>query len=331
MKKLVFILGLAMTPLVSALEITAGDYQGRADVIAFVERVAAETDYSEDELVALFAEVEKQEHLFAKLDKPAEKELEWYQYRRIFIKDKRVALGVQFWRRHRELLSRVSEQTGVPAEIIVAIIGVETFYGIYKGKDPVFDSLVTLAFDYPRRAKFFTRELEQFLLLAKEQGFDARALRGSYAGAMGMPQFISSSYRNYAIDFDQDGQTDLFDSIADITGSVANYFVKHGWQREGRVARPLVANTNNSIDSLEPGIKPDYKWADLKRSGLASDFSIPEDTSVALVKLQQRSHPEYWAGFQNFYVITRYNHSELYAMAVYQLAKLISHQYKKAT
>ncbi len=331
MKKLVLILGLAITPMVSALEITAGDYQGRADVIAFVQRVAAETDYSEAELVALFAEVEKQEHLFAKLDKPAEKELEWYQYRRIFIKDKRVALGVQFWRRHRELLSQVSEQTGVPAEIIVAIIGVETFYGIYKGKDPVFDSLVTLAFDYPRRAKFFTRELEQFLLLAKEQGFDARALRGSYAGAMGIPQFISSSYRNYAIDFDQDGQTDLFDNIADIAGSVANYFVKHGWQREGRVARPLVASTDNSIDSLEPGIKPDYKWADLKRSGLASDFSIPEDTSVALVKLQQRSHPEYWAGFQNFYVITRYNHSELYAMAVYQLAKLISHQYKKAT
>lgn len=238
---------------------------------------------------------------------------------------------MQFWQQHRELLSQVSEKTGVPAEIIVAIIGVETFYGIYKGKDPVFDSLVTLAFDYPRRAKFFTRELEQFLLLAKEQGFDVRALRGSYAGAMGMPQFISSSYRNYAIDFDQDGQTNLFDSIADIAGSVANYFIKHGWQRDGIVARPLVTIENNSVDSLEPGMKPDYKWDDLKRSGLASEFTINEETPVALVRLQQRDHPEYWAGFQNFYVITRYNHSELYAMAVYQLAKLISHQYKKST
>jgi membrane-bound lytic murein transglycosylase B len=329
MKKLALILGLLMASQVLALEIPGGDYQGREDVAAFVQRMAAETDYSEDELVQLFSQVEKQEHLFAKLDKPAEKELDWYQYRRIFIKDKRVDLGVKFWQQNREMLAQVSEKTGVPPEIIVAIIGVETFYGIYRGKDPVFDSLVTLAFDYPRRASFFTRELEQFLLLAREQGFDARSLRGSYAGAMGMPQFISSSYRNYAIDFDQDGKTDLFDSIADITGSVANYFVKHGWQRDGRVARPLVAVENNSIDSIEPGVKPEHKWADLKRSGLTSDFTIGEETPVALVKLQQRDHPEYWAGFQNFYVITRYNRSELYAMAVYQLAKLISHQFKK--
>jgi len=316
---------------VMALEIPEGDYQGREDVGAFVQRLASETAYTETELIALFSQVKKQEHLFAKLDKPAEKELDWYQYRRIFIKDKRINLGVEFWQQHRELLAEVSENTGVPSEIIVAIIGVETFYGIYKGKDPVFDSLVTLAFDYPRRAKFFTRELEQFLLLAKEQGFDVRALRGSYAGAMGMPQFISSSYRNYAVDFDRDGQTNLFDSVADIAGSVANYFVKHGWQRNGRVARPLEAIENNSVDSLEPGLKPSYKWVDLKRSGLSSQFKISEETPVALVKLQQRDHPEYWAGFENFYVITRYNHSELYAMAVYQLAKLISRQYKKVT
>ena len=331
MRKFIFIFGLLVAPLVSALEIPGGDYQGREDVIAFVQRMAVETEYTEAELANLFAQVEKQEHLFAKLDKPAEKELEWHQYRKIFIKDKRVDLGVQFWQQHQELLSQVSDKTGVPPEIIVAIIGVETFYGIYTGKDPVFDSLVTLAFDYPRRAKFFTRELEQFLLLAKEQGFDVRALRGSYAGAMGMPQFISSSYRNFAIDFDQDGQTNLFDNIADIAGSVANYFVRHGWEREGRVARPLVAIEKNTVDSLEPGMKPDYTWADLKRSGLASEFTITEETPVALVRLQQRDHPEYWAGFQNFYVITRYNHSELYAMAVYQLAKLISYKYKKTT
>jgi len=330
MKKLVLIFGFFLALPVAALEIPAGDYQGREDVAEFVQRMVAETDYTEAELVELFSLVEKQEHLFEKLDKPAEKELDWYQYRGIFIKEKRISRGVEFWQKHKELLAEVSEKTGVPEEIIVAIIGVETFYGVYKGKDPVFDSLVTLAFDYPRRAKFFMRELEQFLLLAREQGFDARALRGSYAGAMGVPQFISSSYRNYAIDFDQDGQTNLFDSIADIAGSIANYFVKHGWQRDQRVARPLVAVENNSVDSLEPGLKPDYTWSELKRSGLESEFSISEDTPVALVRLQQRDRPEYWAGFQNFYVITRYNHSELYAMAVYQLAKLISHQYKKA-
>jgi membrane-bound lytic murein transglycosylase B len=322
-------LGLMLASTVSALEITSGDYQGRADVVAFVQRLAAESTYSEQELAELFGQVEKQEHLFEKLDKPAEKELEWYQYRRIFIKEKRISQGVEFWRKHRLLLAEVSEKTGVPEEIIVAIIGVETFYGIYRGKDPVFDSLVTLAFDYPRRAKFFTTELEQFLLLAREQRFEVRSLRGSYAGAMGMPQFISSSYRSYAIDFDGDGQINLFDSIPDIAGSVANYFVKHGWQRGGRVARPLIAVDNNSIDQLEPGVKPNYKWQELRQSGLVSKIPIDQDASVALVKLYQQDHAEYWAGFQNFYVVTRYNHSELYAMAVYQLAKLISHEFKK--
>jgi membrane-bound lytic murein transglycosylase B len=329
MKKLLLVLALLCSPYALAVEIPGGDYQGRQDVSAFVKRLARDSDYSEQELVDLFSRVKKQEHLFEQLDRPAEKELEWHQYRGIFIKDRRIDQGVEFWRRHSELLARVSEKTGVPPEIIVAIIGVETFYGSYKGKDPVFDSLVTLAFDYPRRAGFFTRELEEFLLLVKEQGFDARDLRGSYAGAMGMPQFISSSYRAYAVDFDQDGQTNLFDSIPDIAGSVANYFVKHGWKRGERVARPLVLEEGNSVGSLNPGLKPSYKWGDLKRSGLASTFEIGDETPVALVELRQRDHSEYWAGFQNFYVITRYNHSELYAMAVYQLAKLISHQYKK--
>jgi membrane-bound lytic murein transglycosylase B len=331
MKTLLLVLGVILAPSVWALEVTAGDYQGRTDVADFIKRVAATSSYTEQELATLFGQVEKQEHLFEKLDKPAEKELEWYQYRAIFIKEKRISQGVEFWMEHSELLAEVSEKTGVPAEIIVAIIGVETFYGAYRGKDPVFDSLVTLAFDYPRRAKFFTTELEQFLLLAKEQNFEVRALRGSYAGAMGMPQFISSSYRSYAIDFDGDGQINLFDSIPDIAGSVANYFVKHGWQRGGRVARPLAAIEGNTIDQLVPGRKPAYKWRELSQNGLVSKFDIDAETPVALVLLQQQQNPEYWAGFQNFYVITRYNHSELYAMAVYQLAKLIHRAYKKQT
>lgn len=313
----------------SAVEITGGDYQGREDVSAFVQRLVGDSDYSEQELASLFAQVEKQEHLFEQLDKPAEKELDWYQYRPIFIKDRRIELGVKFWREHSDLLARISEESGVPPEIIVAIIGVESFYGIYKGKDPVFDSLVTLAFDYPRRSRFFIAELEAFLRLVKEQGFDARSLRGSYAGAMGMPQFIASSYRAYAVDFDQDGQINLFDSVPDIAASVANYFVKHGWERDGRVARPLAMDEGGSVASLQPGMKPEYLWRDLKRSGLTSQFEIGDDTPVALVELKQPDRSEYWAGFQNFYVITRYNHSELYAMAVYQLAKLISHHYKK--
>jgi len=330
MKKFAALLAFLFAPLAAAVEINSGDYQGREDVSAFVKRMVSQSAYTEQELADLFAQVQKQDHLFAQLDKPAEKELDWYEYRPIFIKDRRIELGVQFWREHAELLEQVSEKTGVPPEIIVAIIGVETFYGVYKGNDPVFDSLVTLAFDYPRRASFFTSELQEFLLMVKEQGFDARSLRGSYAGAMGMPQFIASSYRAYAVDFDQNGQVDLFDSVPDIAGSVANYFVKHGWQRDGRVARPLALDEDNSVASLQPGMKPDYVWRDLKRSGLRSQFEIGDDTPVALVELKQRDHSEYWVGFQNFYVITRYNHSELYAMAVYQLAKLISLNYKKS-
>jgi len=323
MKQLLLILWMLIPTVLFAAEITSGDYKNRDDVNAFVTRMVEKTDYTEAELVDLFSQVKKQSHLFDRLNRPAEKALQWHQYRRIFIKDKRIDEGVKFWRKHRELLSKVSAETGVPAEIIVAIIGVETFFGIYKGKDPVFDSLVTIAFDYPKRAKFFTSELEQFLLLVKEQNLEPREIRGSYAGAMGMPQFISSSYRHYAVDGDGDGQVNLFDSIHDITASVANYFVQHGWKANEAVAKPLIAVSGNSVLELKPGVKTTYKWSDFTKHGLISRHRIEDDTPVALVKLEQKFRSEYWAGFNNFYVITRYNHSELYAMAAYQLSILI--------
>jgi membrane-bound lytic murein transglycosylase B len=308
---------------VFAAKVEQGDYKNRQDVEAFIDRMVKTSDYSEQALVTLFSTVKKQEHLFERLNKPAEKALEWYQYRRIFIKDSRINQGIEFWHENKQLLTEVATKTGVPAEIMIAIIGVETFYGTYRGKDPVFDSLVTLAFDYPKRAKFFTQELEQFLLLAKEQNLDTKGLMGSYAGAMGMPQFISSSYRHYAVDFDNDGQVNLFDSKPDILGSVANYFVKHGWRPKEPIAGPLRLQKTNTVDQLKPGVKTDYQWSDFARHGLKSNTTLPADTPVALVQLEQSEHSEYWAGFQNFYVITRYNHSELYAMAVYQLSLLI--------
>ena len=306
-----------------AAQVLQGDYKNRDDVNAFIARVAEKSDYTEAELVTLFSTVKKQEHLFDRLNRPAERELKWFEYRRIFIKPKRISKGVEFWQKHRKLLDDVSQKTGVPPEIIVAIIGVETFYGIYRGKDPVFDSLVTVAFDYPKRAKFFTRELEEFLLLVKEQNLNPRELKGSYAGAMGMPQFISSSYRRYAVDYDGNGQIDLFDSIEDIVGSVANYFVDHGWQRGKTVVHPLIALENNSINDLKPTIKTDYKWQALESKGLVARKKFDKNTPVSLIKLEQKNHPEYWAGLKNFYVITRYNHSEMYAMAVYQLSRQI--------
>jgi membrane-bound lytic murein transglycosylase B len=317
------LLALLLSTIANAVEVKQGDYSNRADVAAFIEQMASRSDYSEQELIEIFSTVKKQDHLFDLLNRPAEKELQWYQYRPIFIKQKRIDLGVKFWRQHQQLLSEVSTKTGVPEQIIIAIIGVESFYGIYKGKDPVLDSLVTLAFDYPKRGSFFIRELEQFLLLVKEQNLNPGELRGSYAGAMGMPQFISSSYRSYAVDYDNDGKVNLFDSVADVTASVANYFVKHGWRANEAIAGPLTALENNTVDKLAPGVKPVYKWSDLAQSGLRSKTEFDPDTEVALVKLEQKNHAEYWAGLQNFYVITRYNHSELYAMAVYQLSLLI--------
>ncbi len=323
MKYIVLFAALLFTTVISAVELKQGDYKNRPEVNAFIERMARESDHTEQELVDLFSRVKKQSHLFELLNKPAEKELQWHQYRRIFIKDKRIEQGVAFWREHRDLLTEVSLKTGVPGEIIIAIIGVETFYGIYKGKDPVFDSLVTLAFDYPKRSAFFSRELEQLLLLTKEQNLDPRSLKGSYAGAMGMPQFIASSYRGYAVDFDGDGQANLFDSIPDIFASVANYFVKHGWRTNEPIAGPLTVLEKNTIDQLNPGVKTSYKWSDLTQNGLHSKTELDPDTAVALVKLELKTAPEYWVGLQNFYVITRYNHSEMYAMAVYQLSLLI--------
>ena len=311
-----------------AATVASGDYKNREDVDAFIARMAKQSDYSEAELVDLFSQVKKQSHLFDRLNRPAEKALQWHQYRKIFIREKRIVEGVKFWRQHEQLLTEVSAKTGVPAEIIVAIIGVETFYGIYRGKDPVFDSLVTIAFDYPKRAKFFRGELEQFLLLVKEQNLDTRSVKGSYAGAMGMPQFISSSYRNYAVDGDGDGRVDLFTNIADITSSVANYFVRHGWRQGEPVARPLIAISDNSVSELETGVKTIYKWSKFKQHGLTSRFRIKQEMPVALVRLEQKNYPEYWAGFNNFYVITRYNHSELYAMAAYQLSVLIKSRMK---
>lgn len=329
MKYILLFVSLIISAVVNAAEIKLGDYRNRADVNEFIERMARQSDYSEEELVELFSGVKKQSHLFELLDKPAEKELQWHQYRHIFLKDRRIQQGVEFWREHVDLLTEISLKTGVPAEIIIAIIGVETFYGTYRGKDPVFDSLVTLAFDYPRRSAFFSRELEQLLLLTREQNMDPTTLMGSYAGAMGMPQFIASSYRSYAVDFDGDGQANLFDSIPDIFASVANYFVKHGWRANEPIAGPLTALENNSIDQLKPGVKPDYKWSDLSRNGLYSKTELDPNTAVALVKLEQKDAAEYWVGLQNFYVITRYNHSEMYAMAVYQLSLLIKDRMRR--
>lgn len=276
-----------------------------------------------DQVENLLTSTQFRDDIIAAITRPAESKA-WHEYRPIFLKPDRIAGGVKFWQENEALLEAVSQKYGVPAEIIVAIIGVETRYGRHTGRYRVIDSLTTLAFGYPKRADFFRRELEEFLLLAREEKVDLESAKGSYAGAMGKPQFISSSYRQYAVDHDGDGRRDLWDSNADIIASVASYFKTHGWKPN----QPVTLLTEGG-DELQPfvdaGMKPSIKVGKLLARGVRPvDAESPNPQALtSLVKLDVGEQDEYWLGLHNFYVITRYNHSNLYAMAAYQLSQEI--------
>jgi membrane-bound lytic murein transglycosylase B len=254
----------------------------------------------------------------------------WYQYRALFLTPERIAQGATFWRANAASLKRAQTRYGVPPEVIVAILGVETRYGGYLGSYPVIDALSTLAFSYPPRSDFFRRQLKEFVLLTRDEPVDAFAAKGSYAGAMGKPQFIPSSYRAYAIDFDGDGRRDLWGSDADVIGSVAHYLASHGWEAgrpvaaEAQVPPTLPAGLPVTDKApREPSIAP----AALREAGVTTEEAAPAE-AASLIRL---SAPEeqYWLGFKNFYVITRYNHSNLYAMAVHQLSQEIKRLYEE--
>jgi membrane-bound lytic murein transglycosylase B len=294
----------------------------------FIDEMVDKHGFDTNELRILFAGTKYSNRVLQAMSKPAEG-LPWYKYRKIFLKDSRINNGVTFWKKYKDDLNRAEEVYAVPPQIIIAIVGVETQYGQYKGNDKVMDSLATLAFHYPKRGKFFRSELEQFLLLTREQNVDPLSLKGSYAGAMGIPQFISSSYRNYAVDFDDDGKKDLWQNLVDAIGSVANYFNRHGWQAGSAVAYP-VRVTGDGVDAvIDKELKPDIRAGGLKKYDVVSDQDIPAATLVKVMKFEQKDGYDYWIGLHNFYVITRYNHSALYAMAVYQLSEEIKTKYEK--
>jgi len=309
--------------LAAKAKLTIGDYKNRADVEAFIDKMVTKKHYTQKQLITLFSNVKQQKRLFKKMNNAAEHKLTWHSYRRIFLTKKRISQGVAFYKKHQKLLDKVSQQYKIPQEIIVAIIGVETYYGRIKGNDPVFDTLVTFAFDFPKRAKFFTSELEHFLALSQEYKVGVTQATGSYAGAMGMPQFISSSYRRYAVDFDNDHKVDLWDSTPDILASVANYFRMHGWHPNEGVAYPLSLG-NKKKAPFKTDLKPRYRYSDFKAKGLSvKAIKLGDDIKMSMIDLEQKSDHDYWAGLHNFYVITRYNHSSLYAMAVFQLSQEI--------
>ncbi len=292
----------------------------------FIDQMVQRHDFSRSALERLFAKVRMRPGVLAAIRRPAESK-PWYQYRPIFLTDARIRGGVRFWERHAAILERAQRRYGVPPQIVTAILGVETRYGRRMGNIPVIDSLSTLAFDYPPRERFFRRELAQFLLLTRTNGLDPLAVKGSYAGAMGMPQFIASSYRRYAVDFDGDGHVDLIHSTADAVGSVAHYLSAHGWKAGAPIALAARVSGDRFGPLLATGkdAAPRRSLAQLRALGVepAGAAAAPQDLPARLLRLQGRDGPEYWITYHNFYVITRYNHSALYAMAVYQLGRAI--------
>jgi len=303
---------LAALVLLLAAGSAAASYGERPEVKAFIRNMVERHGFVEDELSALFARVERAEPVLQAI-LPQAQVMPWRDYRAQFVNDKRIADGAEFWHAHRGALARAQKQFGVPPEIIVAIIGVETRYGRNTGRWRVVDALTTLAFDYPPRASFFRNELEHYLLLARDNGFDVFEVRGSYAGAIGIPQFMPGSARAYAVDFDGDGTIDLRNSAIDAIGSVANFLRQHGWRR-GAPVQIRARTSGEAWRSYVGGFEPKHSLAELVEAGVKPAAS--PDVRVALIDLG----PERRLGLQNFYVLTRYNRSALYAAAVADLA-----------
>lgn len=295
-----------------------------AEQRAFVDEMVSRHGFERAELTTLLEDAQFQEGIITLITRPAESK-PWYEYRAIMVTPDRVEQGVEFWQRNAKTLQRAEVEFGVPPQIITAILGIETRYGRNTGRHRVLDALFTLGFGYPRRASFFRSELEQFLLMVREERLDPRTLTGSYAGAMGRSQFMPSSFRAYAVDFDGDGRRDLWGSDADAIGSIANYLARNGWHRGEGVALPASGVDSSHRRFLEAGLKPSLTLGELAGAGIrvAAD-GLPADTPCSLFDLSEESGPAYWAGLQNFFVITRYNRSELYAMAVYQLSREIA-------
>lgn len=296
------------------------------ELMPFIDAMGKSHGYPEAELKQILSQARVLPEVIELISRPAEAK-PWYDYRPIFLNESRISEGVKFWEAERETLARAETTFGVPAEIIVAIIGVETFYGRRAGRIRVLDSLVTLGFRYPKRAEFFRKELEQFLLLSREERLDPLSVKGSYAGAMGVPQFISSSYRRYAVDFDGDGHRDLISSPVDAIGSVANYLKKHGWERGEVIAVPAAVSGDRYKSLLNMGLSPKIPLSELGDHGVVALAPAPDEARAALIELELNKGAEYWVVLKNFYAITRYNHSKLYAMAVTQLAREIRRRY----
>ncbi|MEZ5563687.1 MAG: lytic murein transglycosylase B [Gammaproteobacteria bacterium] len=296
----------------------------RPELREFIAELKANDGFEAQYLNTVFAGVESKQSIIDAMTRPAEKVKPWFEYREIFLTPRRISAGVDFIRKHAAELQQISLKTGVPPEIITAIIGVETFYGTRTGSYRAVDALATLAFDYPPRSKFFRGELRQLFLLARDEQLDVSQLTGSYAGALGPPQFIPSSYRNFAVDGNGDGRRNLLSDWDDIFASVANYFVVHNWQP----AQPVAVRAQLKTDTTRSDTANELVMRDtvesLRRQGVEFTTDLPSKAPAMLITLAGQDGTEYWVGFQNFYTITRYNRSPMYALAVFQLSEAIA-------
>ncbi|UCH53315.1 MAG: lytic murein transglycosylase B [Pseudomonadota bacterium] len=308
-----------------AAAVVISDYP---EIDNFIVEMSDRHGFSRDRLVRLFERAQIKTDIIEAIERPAEAR-PWYEYKERFVNPQHVAQGLRFWRKHANTLERAEAQFGVPPAIIVSLIGVETFYGKNRGRYRVIDALTTLMLRYPPRAAFFRRELEEYLLLVAELAEPPLKLKGSYAGAIGIPQFIPSSYRRYAIDFDGDGRRDLIDNPADAIGSVANFLARHGWRPRVPVSDAARIEGTRHFWVEQLGIKPALTLQQLVSYGVFAEGERDDSLSAALISLEGADGPLYRIGYNNFYVITRYNRSKRYAMAVYELSELLRDAYER--
>lgn len=310
-----------------ALPAVAANYVNHPVAQAWAREMLKE-GFSKKYLNQVLKTAKRKNSILKALNRPAEKRLTWDQYRNRFIAVSRIQNGNKFWRKHRKALERAEKQFGVPAQMIVSIIGVETSYGKVTGSYRVIDALATIAFDYKRRSKFFQNELKEFLLLVKEEKLSLTKPKGSYAGAMGYGQFIPSSFRKYAIDFDGDGKRDIWKNPTDAIGSVASYFAEHGWVEGAEVVSPAKVVKEINKDWYNNGLDLKLTIREWHARSIQGGTGLNLADKATLMRLDSNKKEQYWFGLQNFYVITRYNRSRFYAMAVYQLSQLIKAENK---
>jgi membrane-bound lytic murein transglycosylase B len=295
----------------------------RADVKAFIAQMSDKYSIKKRKLRKLLKAANSQPAIIEAMDRPAEKAKPWFEYRPIFLTERRIREGTEFWIAHRQQLDQASVGSGVAPEYIAAIVGVETYYGRLSGSYRVLDALSTLAFDYPARAPFFRDELEQFILLTREIGLDPLTVKGSYAGAMGAPQFMPSNYRRYAVDASGDGHIDLWTNWSDVCASVGNYLKEHGWNAGEPVLSEATVDADKAADLDGRKLALTETVESLKSKGVNFETALPPESPALLIAADEPDGVHWRVGYNNFFVITRYNHSALYAMAVFELAAAV--------